>query len=81
MPDEVEVNYEYNLKCVDDNGEECYGFCDADSQFCELTNLAPGLLHTISMYVCFKPNGNESVPVCGKTSESMADFTLPMRES
>ncbi len=80
MPDEVEVTYEYNLECVDDNGEECYGFCDAASQFCEITNLEPGRQHTISMYVCFKPDGNTSVPICGQTSESMVDWTLPMRE-
>ncbi len=80
MPDEVEVTYEYNLECMDDSGEECYGLCDTDSQFCELTSLAPGRQHTISLYVCFKPDGNESVPVCGKTSEAMVDWTLPMRE-
>ncbi len=81
MPDEVKVNYEYNLECMDDSGEECYGLCDADSQFCELTSLAPGRQHTISLYVTVKPYGNESVPVCGKTSGPMVDWTSPIRES
>ncbi len=81
MDDEMEVSYEYDLKCVVDNGEECFGICDVDSQLCELSGLAPARQHQIAMYVCYSPNGNDSVSICGKSSETMADWTLPMRKS
>ncbi len=79
MHDDVEVFYEYDLKCMADDGEECFGLCDVDSQLCELIDLAPARQHRIAMYVCYSPSGNDSVPICGKSSETMADWTLPMR--
>ncbi len=81
MDDEMEVSYEYNLQCMADNGEECFGFCDVDSQFCELIDLAPAKQHEIAMHVCYKPTGNDSEPICGKSSDTMVDWTLPMRTS
>ncbi len=81
MDDEIEVSYEYDLKCVADNGEECFGICDVDSQLCELSGLAPARQHEIAMYVCYTPIANDSVLVCGKSSETVVDWTLPMRTS
>ncbi len=40
MDDEMEVSYEYDLQCMAGNGVECFGFCDVDSQFCELVGLS-----------------------------------------
>ncbi len=81
MDDEVEVSYEYDLQCMAENGVECFGLCDVDSQFCELSSLASARKHEISMYVCYKPTGNDSEPICGKSSEATVDWTLPMRMS
>ncbi len=80
MDDEVEVSYEYDLQCMADNGEECFGLCDVDSQLCELVGLDSARKHEIAMYVCYKPTVNDSVPICGKSSETMVDWTLPMRK-
>ncbi len=80
MDDEMEVSYEYDLKCLTDNGEACFGICDVDSQLCELSGLAPARQHEIAMFVCYKPPGNDSVPLCGKSSDTMVDWTLPMRK-
>ncbi len=71
----MEVSYEYDLKCMTDNGEECFGLCDVDSQLCELTGLSSARKHRIAMHVCFRPN---SVPICGKSSKIIVDWTLPM---
>ncbi len=79
MDDEVEVSYEYDLQCMADNGEECFGLCDVDSQLCEVTGLASARNHEIAMHVCYKPTGNDSVSLCGKSSATMVDWTLPMR--
>ncbi len=81
MDDDLEVSYEYDLKCVADNGEECFGICDVDSQLCEVTGLAPARQHQIAWLVCNRPSGHDSVPICGKSSEAMVDWTLPMRMS
>ncbi len=81
MDDEVVVSYEYDLQCMADNGVECFGLCDVDSQLCELTGLSSARQHEISMYVCYKPTGNDSVSICGKSPESTVDWTLPMGKS
>ncbi len=81
MDDEMEVSYEYDLQCMADNGVECFGLCDVDSQLCELTGLSSARQHRIAMYVCYKPTGNDSVPICGKSSEATVDWTLPMGKS
>ncbi len=75
MDDEMEVSYEYDLKCMTDNGEECFGLCDAESKLCEISGLVPARQHEIAMSVCFRPS---SVPICGKSSKIMVDWTLPM---
>ncbi len=75
MDDEMEVSYEYDLKCMTDNGEKCFGLCDVESKLCEISGLVPARQHDIAMSVCFKPS---SVPICGKSSETIVDWTLPM---
>ncbi len=75
MDDEMEVSYEYDLKCMTDNGEECFGLCDVESKLCEISGLVPARQHDIAMSVCFRPS---SVPICGKASETIVDWTLPM---
>ncbi len=81
MDDEVEVSYEYYLQCTAENGEECFGFCDVDSQICELSGLAPARQHQIAIYACYNPTGSDTVSLCGKSSATMVDWTLPMRMS
>ncbi len=43
------VSYEYDLKCVADNGEECFGICDVESKLCEISGLVAARQHEIAM--------------------------------